>query len=104
MLLFNRLTPNESYMGRNAPLTSKRFILYIYSTNISTEYFKHALSSQIISLQNAVCFKMLTCLVNVLFTSYIQCALKFKKISGAKVLKIRCTQTAPNAGLSKSYI
>jgi len=41
----NRLTPNCSYMGRTAPLTSKRCILYIYSTNIGTEYFKHALYS-----------------------------------------------------------
>jgi hypothetical protein len=41
----NRLTPNDSYMGRTAPLTSKHCILYIYSTNISTEYFKHALYS-----------------------------------------------------------
>ena len=42
---FNRLTPNDPYMGRTAPLTSKRCILYIYSTNIGTEYFKHALYS-----------------------------------------------------------
>ena len=41
----NRLTPNDPYMGRTAPLTSKRCILYIYSTNIVTEYFKHALYS-----------------------------------------------------------
>ena len=33
----NRLTPNDSYMGRIAPLTSKRCILYIYSTNTDTE-------------------------------------------------------------------
>jgi len=59
-------------MGRTAPLTSKRCILYIYSTNIGTEYFKHALHSPIFSLQNAVCFTMLTCLVPVLFTFYIQ--------------------------------
>ena len=39
----NRLTPNDPYMGRTAPLTSKRCILYINSTNIGTEYFKHAL-------------------------------------------------------------
>ena len=38
----NRLTPNDPYMGRTATLTSKRCILYIYSTNIGTEYFKHA--------------------------------------------------------------
>ena len=42
---FNRLTPNDPHMGRTAPLTSKRFILYIYSTNIGSEYFKHALYS-----------------------------------------------------------
>ena len=59
----NRLTPNDPYMGRTAPLTSKRCILYIYSTNIGTEYFKHALYSPNFSLQNAVCFIMLTCLV-----------------------------------------
>ena len=35
----NRLTPNDPYMGRTAPLTSKRCILYIYSTNVGTEYF-----------------------------------------------------------------
>jgi len=35
------LTPNDHYRGRTAPLTSKRCILYIYSTNIVTEYFKH---------------------------------------------------------------
>ena len=68
----NLLTPNDPYMGPTAPLTSKRCILYIYSTNIGTEYFKHALSSPFFSLQNAVCFIMLTCLVPVLFTFYIQ--------------------------------
>ena len=41
----NRLMPNDPYMGRTAPLTSKRCILYIYSTNIGTEYSKHALYS-----------------------------------------------------------
>ena len=73
------MTPNDSYMGRTAPLTSKRFILYIYSTNTSTEYFKHALYSPFFPLQNAVCFIMLTFLVPVLFTLYIQAVLKLKK-------------------------
>ena len=70
--VLNRLTPNDPYMGRTAPLTSKRCNLYIYLTNIGTEYFKHALYSPFSSLQNAFCFIMLTCLVPVLFTFYIQ--------------------------------
>jgi len=74
------LTPNEDYSGRTAQLTSKCCILYIYSTNIRTEYFKHGIYSPFFSLQNAVCFINLTYLVPVLFTSYIQDVLKFKKI------------------------
>jgi len=44
--LINPLTPNDHNSGRTAPLTSKRSILYIYSTNIGTEYFKHGIYSQ----------------------------------------------------------
>ena len=43
--LFNPLTPYDHYSGRTAPLTSKRCILYIYSTNRGTEYFKHGMYS-----------------------------------------------------------
>ena len=85
--LFNPLMPNDPYRGRTAPLTSKCFILYIYSTNIGTEYFKHGIYSPLFPLQNAVCFIILTYLVPVLFTFYIQDALKLKKNnSGAKRL------------------
>ena len=74
-------------MGRTAQLTSKCCILYIYSTNIGTEYFKHALYFPFFSLQNAVCFIMLTCLVSVLLTFYIQDVLKLKKKFGVKGLR-----------------
>jgi hypothetical protein len=43
--LINPLTPNDPYSGRIAPLTSKRCILYNYSTKIGTEYFKHGIYS-----------------------------------------------------------
>ena len=76
---FNPLTPNDSYSGRTAPLTSKRCILYIYSTNICTEYFKHGIYSPFFPLQNAVCFIILVYLVHLLFTFYIQGVQKLKK-------------------------
>ena len=77
--VINPLTPNDHYSGRTAPLTSKRCILYIYSTNIGIEYFKHGVYSPFLSLQNAVCFIILTYLVPVLFTFYLQGVLKLKK-------------------------
>jgi len=75
----NPLTPNDPYRGRTAPLTSKCCILHIYSTNVGTEYFKHSIYSPFFSFQNAVCFIILTYLVAVLFTFYVQSVLKFKK-------------------------
>ena len=69
--IINPSTPNDHYSGRTAPLTYKRCILYIYSTNIGTEYFKHGIYSPFFPLQNAVCFIILTYLVPLLFTFYI---------------------------------
>ena len=68
-------------------------ILYIYSTNIGTEYFKHGIYSPFFPLQNAVRFITLTYLVLVLFTFYKQCVLKLKKnTSGAERLKKALTE------------
>jgi len=69
---FNPLMPKDPYSGRTAPLTSKCCILYIYSTNTGTEYFKHGIYCLFFSLQNAVCFIILSYLVPVLFTFYVQ--------------------------------
>ena len=71
--------PYDPYSGRTAPLSSKCCILYIYSTNIGTEYFKHGIYSLVFPLQNAVCFINLIYLVPLLFILYIQGVLKFKK-------------------------
>ena len=85
----NLLMPNDPYSGRTAPLTSKHCILYIYSTNIDTEYFKHGIYSPFFSLQNAVYFIIITYLVPVLFTFYIQGVLKLNKNnSGARRLSV----------------
>ena len=78
--IINLLTPNDDYSGRTTPLTSKCCILFIYSTNTGTEYFKHDTYSPFFPLQNAVCFINLTYLVPVLFKFYIQGVLKLKKI------------------------
>ena len=75
---FNLLTPNDDYNGRTAPVTSKCCILYIYSTNIGTGYFKHGIYSPFFPLQNAVCIINLIYLVPVLFTFNIQGVLKLK--------------------------
>jgi len=89
MNVINPLTPNDPYSGRTAPLTSKRCILYLYSTNTGTEYFLNMYILIVMSLQNAVCFIILTYLVPVLFTFYIQGVLKLKKFnSGAGRLKL----------------
>ena len=44
------MMPNDPCSGPTAPLTSKRCILYIYSTNTGTEYFKHVIYSPFLSL------------------------------------------------------
>jgi hypothetical protein len=92
------LTPNDPYRGRTATLTSKRCILYIYSTNIGTEYFKHGIYSPFFSsLQNAVCFIILTYLVPVLFTFCIQDVLKLEK-NNSDAKRLRVPVVEPEGG------
>ena len=71
--------PNDDYSGRTAPLTSKRCILYIYSTHIGTEYFKHGIysvfsSSKCSLFQKSNIFG--SCIIHILYT---RCA-QIKKI------------------------
>ena len=68
---------------RTANLQKLHFIYY--STNIRTEYFKHAAHSPVFSLQNAVYFIMLHFLVPVLFKFYIQSVIKFLKNPAQRV-------------------
>jgi len=85
----NPLTPNDNYSGRTAPLTSKSFILYIYSTNIGTEYFKHGLfpsffSSKCSLFHNSNVF--VSCIIHILYTGCVHIK---KKISRRQKVKIR---------------
>ena len=78
----------HTYMGRTAPLTSKRCILYIYSTNIGTEYFKHALYSPFFSPSKCSLFHnanlFVSCIIHILYTGVLK--LKKKNNSGSKWL------------------
>ena len=77
--MINLLKPNDAYRRRTAPLTSKVavyiFIQQIYVLNILNMVYTLCF----FPLQNAVCFIILTYLVPVLFTFYLQDVLKLKK-------------------------
>ena len=82
----NHLTPKDPYMGRTAPLNSKRCILYIYSTNVGTEYLNmlytlRFFSSKCSLFHNSNLFD--ACIIHILYT---ECAKIKKKNSGAKGL------------------
>jgi hypothetical protein len=63
------------YIGLAHPQTPHFIILYIFSTNISTEFSKYAAYSLCFSLQNAVYFKVLPFLVPfIIRISHIGCA------------------------------
>jgi hypothetical protein len=83
---FSPLTPNDPYRGRTAPLTSKRCILYIHSTNTVTEYFKRGVYSQFFSSSKCSLFDNSnvfgSCVIYILYTG---CAKIKKKIRRRKV-------------------
>ena len=78
----NPLMPNDHYSGRTAPLTSKRYILYIYSTNIGTEYFKVIytvcfFSSKCSLFHNSNVFG--SCIIHILYTVCAKIKKKFRR-------------------------
>jgi len=83
----NPLMPNDPYRGRTGLLTSKHCILYIYSTNIGTEYFKHGIYSPFFSLPKYSLFHnsniFSSCIIHILYTG---CAKIKKSNSGTKRL------------------
>jgi len=72
----NPLTPNDHYSGRTAPLTFKRCILYIYSTNIGTEYFKHDIYSPFFLVSKCSLFHNSnvfgSCIIHILYTGCVK--------------------------------
>ena len=82
---FNPLAPNDVYIRHTARLTSRRCILNMYSTNILTEYFKHAahspffFCSRCLLFNNAIFFG--SCNIHILNTGY---ATILKKIPAPK--------------------
>ena len=77
------LMPNDHYSGRTAPLTSKRCILYIYSTNIATEYFKHGIYSPFFSSSKCSLFHNSnvfgSCIIHILYTGCAKIRKKFRR-------------------------
>ena len=85
--LYNPLTHSDHYRGRTALLTST--ILYIYSTYIGTEYFKHGIYSMFFSSSKCSLFHNSnvfgSCIIHILYTG----VLKLKKNnSGTKRLTL----------------
>jgi len=97
----NPLTPNDHYSGRTAPLTYKRCILYIYSTSIGIEYFKHGIYSSFFFSTKCSFFHNSNvfgpCIIHILYTG----VLKLKKNnSGAKRLRTKISHITSHMYIS----
>jgi hypothetical protein len=94
-LTFSRLM---TYICRTAPLTSRRSILYIYSTNTGTEYFKHAAHSLFFSSSRCRLFHNATffgsCIIHILNIGVLKFKRKFRH------LKVKATSNLNNEGKS----
>jgi len=77
--IINPLKPNNPYKGRTAPLNSKRCILYVYWTNISTEYFKHGIYCPFFSSSKCSLFHNSNVFGFCIFHFYIEDVLKLEK-------------------------
>jgi hypothetical protein len=78
----NHLTPNGHFSGRTAPLTY-RCCIFFYSTDIRTEYFKHAAYSPFISSSKCRLFHNVTffgsCIILILYTGVLKFKRKFRR-------------------------
>jgi len=100
----NLLTPNDDYSGRTTPLTSKRCILYIYSTHIGTEYFKRGKYSPFFSSSKCSLFHNSNIFGSwIIHILYTECAKIKKKNSGAKRLKLVFCFTAAHLRPRSSF-
>ena len=96
LYIINSLTPNDHYSGRTAPLTSKRCVLYIYSTNICIQYFKHGIYSVFFSskcslFHNSKVFG--SCNIHIFYTVYAKIK---KKIFRRQKVKQKHTNNLQN--------
>ena len=87
----NPSAPNDIYIRRTAQLTTRHCILNIYSTNILTEYFKHAACTFSVFFffkmpftSNCYFFFFGSCNIHILNT---RCAKLLKKIPAPKTSK-----------------
>jgi len=87
--IINSLTPNDPYKGRTAPLTSQRCILYIYSTNIGTYYFKHGIYSPFFSSKCSLFHNSNVFGSRILHILYTGCA-KVKKNNLRYTMSLEC--------------